>query len=169
MLNNNRKDINKEEEKTRTNSLNSTKNTTNTPEDKDQIQRLEKLQKIVDNLNGNIQVLNDEISLLKNALYKKKRLYKNNNNNSNNTNGNEKKVNIEHLKNTLKVNEPALIQVKSFNDLQLDLNKLHKNNHNGSSTESSHLKSFINKEKDKKIDINSNTSSTSHNNVKYKY
>jgi hypothetical protein len=103
-------------------------------------------------------------------LYKKKRLYKNNNSKPiNNSNGNEKKVNLEHLKNTLKVNEPALIQVKSFDDLQLDLNKLHKNHYSGSSTESSQLKSFIHKDKDKKIDVNSNTSSTSHNSVKYKY
>ena len=88
-------------------------------EDIEEIKRIQNLEKLVNNLNGDIKILNDEISLLKNSLYKKRR--------NNERQRNSMKKQFDNLKDKYDVNQPSLLKMKSFDDLQLDFANLDNN------------------------------------------
>jgi hypothetical protein len=79
-------------------------------EEEEKIQKIEKLEQMVNNLTGEIKVMTDELSLLKESVSKKQKSPKEEKTAKNNDN------NIN--------NEKNLLKMKTFSDLQLDLKSL---------------------------------------------
>jgi hypothetical protein len=94
----------------------------NDEETEAELKRIEKLEKMMESLSGNVQIMNEELKMLKSSIYKKqsgdqnlinRKINENRKNNVNSTNRiSESK--IPHKENRLKM--------KTFNDLELDLN-----------------------------------------------
>lgn len=103
-------------------------------------EEVERIEKLIDNLNSNTKTLNEELRSFKNYSNQK----------TNNKKENENKWDLINTRNN-KVNNNesrSLLKVKSFNDLQLDLNLLNNNSNNKAEEENDSIKKKINEPND---------------------
>jgi hypothetical protein len=105
-----------------------------------ELNRIEKLEKMMENLNGSVKSMTEELKSLKSAINKK---------------NNNKDINMDIINKTLNFNQnkndkPSILKMKTFNDLQLDINNLIKTDVNNNDNEFlSHTNSDNTKEKTK--------------------
>lgn len=84
-----------------------------------ELKRIEKLEKMMESLNGNVQIMNEELKILKSSIYKKH----SGDQNLINRKINEKRNNVASRKSEFKIPQKEnRLKMKTFNDLELDLN-----------------------------------------------
>lgn len=86
-----------------------------------ELKRIEKLEKMMESLNGNVQIMNEELKILKSSIYKKH----SGDQNLINRKINEKRntFNAVNRKSEFKIPQKEnRLKMKTFNDLELDLN-----------------------------------------------
>lgn len=89
-----------------------------------ELKRIEKLEQMIENLNGSVKSMNEELKMLKNSIYRKRNLHP-----ENSDKGQKQKSGIDFdlINKTITANKsekPSVLKMKTFNDLQLDLSNL---------------------------------------------